>query len=64
MTPQDIIPTGRVWRKCWKCREEWNVSKLEPFDRYDKYICPNCEKTKKLKERLKKGSKKGRCNDA
>ena len=64
MTTQDIIPTGRVWRKCWKCREEWNVSRLEVFDKYDQYICPNCEKTKKLKERLKKGSKKGRCNDA
>lgn len=43
-----------VKRKCWKCREEWNVSCIVPFDKYDQYICPDCEKTKKLKERLKK----------
>ncbi len=55
-----VITSGRVYRKCWKCKHEWNVSRLEPFDKYDKYICPNCEKTKILKERLKKG----RCNDA
>lgn len=54
------VITSRVYRKCWKCKEEWNVSKLEPFDRYDKYICPTCEKNHILKERLKKG----RCNDA
>lgn len=55
-----VITSGRVYRKCWKCKQEWNVSCIEPFDKYDKYICPNCEKTKILKERLKKG----RCNDA
>ena len=50
-----VITSGRVYRKCWKCKHEWNVSKVEPFDRYDKYICPTCEKNKILKERLKKG---------
>lgn len=49
-----VITSGRVYRKCWKCKQEWNVSRLEPFDKYDQYICPDCEKTKKLKERLKK----------
>lgn len=55
-----VITSGRVYRKCWKCKQEWNVSKIEPFGPYDKYICPTCEKNQILKERLKKG----RCNDA
>ena len=45
----------RTYRKCWKCKEEWNVSSIIPFDKYDKYICPTCEKNQILKERLKKG---------
>lgn len=48
-------PNGRVYRRCWKCKNTWNVSCLESFDSYDQYICPDCEKTKLLKERLKKG---------
>lgn len=50
-----VITSGRVYRKCWKCKHEWNVSRIEPFDPYDKYICPTCEKNQILKERLKKG---------
>ena len=50
-----VITSGRAYRKCWKCKLEWNVSKLEPFDKYDKYICPTCEKNKILKERIGKG---------
>jgi len=38
-----------VYRRCRDCGRDWNVSRLDPGGKI--YICPPCERVRKLKER-------------
>lgn len=39
------------YRICRDCGQKWNVSRIDPGDKV--YICPPCDKVRRLKERSK-----------
>ena len=45
---------GKVYRKCRKCGETWNVSSIDPGEKV--YICPWCDYKIKQAEKAKRNA--------
>lgn len=43
--------TSPVYRICRKCRQTWNVLKIDPGDRA--YLCPRCDKQTRESEKAR-----------